>query len=68
MHYVNVIGNPEMSKVWSLPTRYLQCRLSIVLKENIIRSNVGGAFRQDGMHQSLQDLGRRAHLFQQRGI
>lgn len=37
MHYVNVIGNSEMSKIWSLPTRYLQCSLRIVLKENIIR-------------------------------
>ena len=36
MYYVNVIGNPEMSKIWSLPTRYLQCNLNIVLKENII--------------------------------
>lgn len=36
MYYVNITGNPEMNKMWSLPSRYLQCSLRIMLKENNI--------------------------------
>lgn len=58
MHYVNVTGNPEIDKMWALPSRCLQWNLRIILKENNIKENVCTAFRQYGMNQRLQELGR----------
>lgn len=37
MHCVNVTGNPEMSEIWSLPSRHLQRSLRTILKKNSIR-------------------------------
>lgn len=60
MYYVNVTGNPEIDKMWSLPSRCLRWSLRIILKENNMKENMCAAFRQYGMNQRLEDLGRRA--------
>lgn len=59
MPYINVTGNPEIDKMWSLPSPCLWWSLRIILKENNIKENVCAAFRQYGMNQRLQELGRR---------
>lgn len=57
-HYVNVTGNPEIDKMWSLPSQCLRWSLRIILKEINVKENVCAAFRQYGVNQRLQELGR----------